>query len=102
MHCYSDFNKLLRAVCYILRVFRTIAARVKTNDKRKAFVSLHIAPLTVVEHECAKVYLIHCVQKEYFGELYNYIKSLKEKNCDRVPKNLKVAFAPLKRLSVFL
>ena len=34
MHYYSDFNKLLRAVCYILRVFCTITACVKTNDNK--------------------------------------------------------------------
>ena len=62
---------------------------------------MHITPLTVVERKCTKAYLIRCIQKEFFGELYNYIKSLKEKKCDRVPKNLKIAFAPLKRLSVF-
>ena len=92
MHYYSDFNRLLRAACYILLVFRTIAARVKTNDKIKCFLSLHISPLTVVEHEKAKAFLFRCIEKECFGKLYNYIKSFKEelvksskksKNCIR-------------------
>ena len=70
--------------------------------KGNLFLSLHILPLTVVERKDARTYLIPCVQKDCFGDLYNYIKSLKEKICDRVPKNLKIAFASFKKLSVFL
>ena len=89
---YLDYIKRIRATCYILRVFRVIAARIKINDERKSFLSLHISPLTVVEREDARTYLIRCVQKECFGDLYDHIKSLKEKICDRVPKNLKISF----------
>ena len=79
---YSDYNRLIRSTCYILRVFRVIAARIKINDERKSFLSLHVSPLTVVERENARTYLIRCVQKECFGDLYDHIKVLKEKICD--------------------
>ena len=41
------------------------------------------------------------MQKEYFGELYEHIRSLKGKICFKVDKSLKIAFRPLKELSVF-
>ena len=55
MSYYSNYNRLIRSTCYILRVFRVIAARIKSNDERKSFLSLHISPLiTVDEHKNAR------------------------------------------------
>ena len=45
--------------------------------------------------------MIKLVQKDYFGKLYDHIKSLNGDICFKVKKDLKIAFRPLKMLSVF-
>ena len=65
------------------------------------FLKLSASPLTVYERQEAEIFIIMTVQKECFGELYEHISSLKGEICVKVKKNLKVAFRPLKELSVF-
>ena len=55
------------------------------------------------ERSDTKDYVIKLVQKNFFGALYYHIKSLNGDICFnfKVKKYLKIAFSPLKTLSVF-
>ena len=72
------------------------------NKDQKRYLSLLISPLTVKERKEAETFIIRSVQKECFGELYEYIFSLNGEVCFKVGKSLKVAFRPLRQLNVFL
>jgi hypothetical protein len=73
----------------------------KDNKKRKRFLNLSASPLTVKERNEAEIFAIRSVQRECFGELYEYVRSLKGEVCFKVKKNLKIAFRSLKQLNVF-
>ena len=53
------------------------------------------------EHSKAEYYINKFVQKDYVGKLYNYVQSLNGDICFKVKKDLKIAFRPVKMLSVF-
>ena len=74
----------------------------KNNKEKRNFLQLSTSPLTVQERSIAENYVIKVVQKDYFGKLYDYVQSLNGGICCKVKKDLKVAFRPLKTLSVFL
>ena len=73
----------------------------KDNKERKRFIHLSTSPLTVKERCDAEYYIIKLLQKEYFGNLYDHIQSLNGEICFKVKKDLKIAFRPIKTLSVF-
>ena len=60
-----------------------------------------ISRLTAQERSIVENYVIKLVQKDYFGKLYDYVRSLNGDICCKVKKDLKIAFQPLKILSVF-
>ena len=62
---------------------------------------MSVSPLTVKERSDAEYYIIKLVQKEYFGKLYDHVHSLNGEICFKVKKELKIAFRPVKTLSVF-
>ena len=64
-------------------------------------MNLSASPLTVKERNEAEIFIIRSVQRECFGELYEYICSLKGEVCFKVKNNLKIAFRFLKQLNVF-
>ena len=57
--------------------------------------------MTAQERSNAESYVIKLVQKDYFGKLYDYVKSLNGNICFKVKKDLKIAFRPIKTLSIF-
>ena len=73
----------------------------KDNKEKKKFLQLSISPLTVQERSEAEYYIIKLVQKDYFGKLYNYVQSRNGDICFKVKKDFKIAFRPVKTLSVF-
>ena len=73
--------------------------RVKEQKREKALSEF--VDLTVKEIKEAETFIIRSVQKECFGELYEYICSLNGEVCFKVGKSLKVAFRPLRQLNVF-
>ena len=99
IHHYSDFDRLIRSMCYVFRVVK--ASLLKSKKERKRFLNLSVSPLTVKERYEVEIFIIKTIQKEYFGELYEFIRSLKGEICFKVNKKLKVAFRPLRKLSVF-
>ena len=96
---YSDFHCLMRSLCYVFRVIKSCL--IKNVKERKNFFKLSVSPLTVQECIDAENYAIRLVQQDYCGKLYFYIKSLNGNICHKVSKDLKIAFRPLKTLSVF-
>ena len=91
---YSDFDRLIRAVCYICRMVK--ACTMVNKRKRNFFLNFNLSPLTVLEREAAEMFIVKLVQQNYFGELYVHIRSLKGSVCCKVPKTLKRSFQPLK------
>ena len=81
---YSEFNRLIRSLCYVFRVVR--ACVIKDKKERKHFLNLSASPLTVKERNEAEIFIIRSVQRECFGELYEYICSLKGEVCFKVKK----------------
>ena len=96
---YSDFHRLIRSLCYIFRVVK--AYLIKNDKEKRKFLQLSISPLTAQERSIAEDYVIKLVQKDCFGKLYDYVRSLNGDVCCKVKKDLKIAFQPLKMLSVF-
>ena len=60
-----------------------------------------MSPISVRERDIDEKFIVKLIQKNHFGELYSYIKSLKGNVCHKVAKKLKRVFQPLKTLSVF-
>ena len=71
---YSEFDHLIRALCYVFRMSR--ACLIKNDKERKRFLSLSLFPLTVQERNVAEIFVIRSVQRECFEGLYEYICSL--------------------------
>ena len=87
---YSDFDRLIRSLCYVFRVVR--ASLIKEYKERKRFLQLSISPLTVKERLEAEIFVIKIVQKESFGELYDHIRSLNGEVCVKVGKKFENSF----------
>ena len=73
----------------------------KKCKRKKFFFLLSVSPLTVQDRSDAENYVIKLVQQDYFGKLYDNIKSMNGDICFKVKKDVKIAFRPLKTLSVF-
>ena len=96
---YSEFNRLIRSLCYVFRVVK--ACVIKSEKEKKRFLNLLLSPLTVKERNDAEIFAIRSVQQECFGGLYEHICSLNGEICFKVDKKLKIAFRSLKQLNVF-
>ena len=57
--------------------------------------------MSAQERSNVESYVIKLVQKDCFGKLYDYVKSLNGNICFKVKKDLKITFRPLKTLSIF-
>ena len=90
MDYYSDFHRLIRSLCYVFRVIKSCL--IKNVKERTKFFKLSVSPLTVQESIDAENYVIRLVQQDYFGKLYDHIKSLKGDICFKVRKDLKIVF----------
>ena len=66
------------------RVFK--ASLMKDNKERKRFLNLSVSPLTVNEQVEAEMFILRTVQRGCFGDLYEYIRSLKGEICVKVKK----------------
>ena len=96
---YSEYDHLLRSLCYIFRVVK--ACWLKSKKEKRRSLSLMISPLTVKERGEAETFVIRLMQRECFGKLYEHICALNGEICFKVGKSLKAAFRPLKQLNVF-
>ena len=58
----------------------------KDNKEKKTFLQLSVLPLTAQEHSEAECYIIKLIQKDYFGNLYDYLQSLNGNICFKATK----------------